>query len=91
MSAASESNRVPQDSPAIRLIQIILAIALLGTLVVAGRRIYRTLPTASGAPGETLRSGVQQDLTIIFAPPFLPATPGSIFIRSTSRPPNEII
>ena len=66
MSAASESNRVPQDSPAIRLIQIILAIALLGTLVVAGRRIYRTLPTASGAPGETLRSGAQQDLTIIF-------------------------
>ena len=66
MSVASESNRVPQDSPAIRLIQIILAITLLGTLVGAGRRIYRTLPTAFGAPGETLRSGAQQDLTIIF-------------------------
>jgi len=66
MSAGSESNRVPQDSPAIRLIQIILAIALLGTLVGAGRRVYRTLPTAFGAPGETPRSGTQQDLTIIF-------------------------
>jgi len=66
MSAGSKSNRVPKDSPAIRLIQIILAIALLGTLIGAGRRIYRTLPTAFGAPGETLRSGAQQDLTIIF-------------------------
>ena len=66
MSAGSENNRVPQDSPAIRLIQIILAIALLGTLVGAGRRIYRTLPAAFGAPGETPRSGAQQDLTIIF-------------------------
>jgi hypothetical protein len=66
MSAASESDRVPKDSPAIRLIQIILAIALLGTLVGAGRRIYRTLPAAFGAPGETPRSGAQQDLTIIF-------------------------
>jgi len=66
MSAGLESNSVPEDSPAIRLIQIILAIALLGTLVGAGRRIYRALPTAFGAPGETLRSGAQQDLTIIF-------------------------
>jgi len=66
MSAASESNRVPQDSPAIRLIQIILAVALVGTLFGAGRRIYRTLPPAFGAPGETLRSGTPQDLTIIF-------------------------
>ena len=65
MSAGSESNRVPEDSPAIRLIQIILAITLVGTLVGAGRRIYRTLPTAF-VPGETLRSGAQQDLTIIF-------------------------
>ena len=66
MSAGSESNRVPEDSPAIRLIQIILAITLVGTLVGAGRRIYRTLPTAFSAPGETPRSGAQQDLTIIF-------------------------
>jgi len=66
MSVGSRSNRVPKDSPAIRLIQIILAIALLATLVGAGSRIYRTLPPASSAPGETLRSGAQQDLTIIF-------------------------
>jgi predicted ATPase len=66
MSAASESNRVPNDSPAIRLIQIILAIGLVGTLFGAGRRIYRTLPPAFGAPGETIRSGTPQDLTIIF-------------------------
>ena len=66
MSADSESDRVPQDSPAIRLIQIILAIALLGTLVGAGRRIYRTLPAAYGAAADTPRSGAQQDLTIIF-------------------------
>ena len=65
MSAGSRSNRVPKDSPAIRLIQIILAIALLGTLVGAGWRIYRTLPAVYGAPGETPRSGVQQDLTTL--------------------------
>jgi hypothetical protein len=66
MSAGSESNRVPQNSPAMRLIQIILAIALLGTLSGAGWRIYRTLPAAFGAPGETPRGGTPQDLTIIF-------------------------
>ena len=68
MSASSESNRVPKDTPAIRVVQVILAIALLGALVWAGSRIYRTLPAAYGAPGETLRSGAQQDLTIIFRP-----------------------
>ena len=66
MSAGSRSNHVLKDSPAIRVVQVILAIALLGTLVWAGGRIYRTLPPAYGAPGETLRSGAQQDLTIIF-------------------------
>jgi len=66
MSAGSESNRVPQDSPAIRMIQIILGIALLGTLAGAGSRIYRMLPPAYGAPGETPRSGAPQDLTIVF-------------------------
>src|SRR5207244_10300676 len=66
MSAGSESNRLPKDTPAIRVLQVILAIALLGTLVWAGWRIYRTLPPAYGAPGEALRSGAQQDLTIIF-------------------------
>ena len=66
MSAGSESNRVPKDTPAIRVLQVVLAIALLGTLVWAGWRIYRTLPPAYGAPGEALRSGAQQDLTIIF-------------------------
>ena len=49
-----------------RVAQVILALALPGTLVWAGGRIYRGLPPAYGAPGETLRSGVQQDLTIIF-------------------------
>jgi len=66
MSASSESNRVPKESPAIRAIQSILAIALLSTLVWAGWRVYRTLPPAYGAASETLRSGAQQDLTIIF-------------------------
>ena len=66
MSAGSRSNHVPIDSPATRLIQIILAIALLGTLLGAGWRIYRTLPPVYGAPGETPRSGAQQDLTIVF-------------------------
>lgn len=66
MSADSESNRVPKDSPAIRVLQVILAIALLGTLAWAGSRIYRRLPPAYRAPGEAPRSGTQQDLTIIF-------------------------
>ena len=52
-----------------RIVQIILALALLASLLVAGARIYHRLPAASGGANDNARSGAQQDLTIIFRSP----------------------
>jgi len=51
------------DSPPMRILRIILALTLLGTLAWAGARIYRRLP-ATGS-GEIGLSGAPQDLTIV--------------------------
>jgi hypothetical protein len=52
-----------RESLPVRMLQIILALMLLGSLVWAGARIYRRLPPAAG-PGVTI-SGQPQDLTIV--------------------------
>jgi hypothetical protein len=49
-----------------RVLQIILAVALLGSLVFAGARIYRRLPATSADLNQTLPGGVQRDLTVVF-------------------------
>jgi hypothetical protein len=46
-------------------LRIILGLALLGSLVFAGARIYRGLPEANSGPAEIVR-GTPQDLTIVF-------------------------
>ena len=51
------------DSPAIRILRIVLALMLVGGLVWAGARIYRRLPATAG--GEVVLAGVPQDLTIV--------------------------
>ena len=49
-----------------RAVRIILALALLGSLVWAGARIYRRMPSANSAPDAALDGRAQQDLTIVF-------------------------
>ena len=46
-----------------RIVRILLALALLGSLAWAGARIYRRLPATSAT--ETARPGAPQDLTIV--------------------------
>ena len=50
------------DSPAMRILRIVLALMLLGSLAWAGVRIYRKLPGSPG--GEASMSGAR-DLTIV--------------------------
>ena len=52
-----------RESPPLRILQIVLALMLLGSLVGAGARIYRRLPATAG--GGALISGAPQDLTIV--------------------------
>ena len=52
-----------RESLPVRMLQIVLALMLLGSLVWAGARIYRRLP-ATGGPGVTAL-GQPQDLTIV--------------------------
>jgi len=49
-----------------RIVQIILALMLLASLVLAGARIYQRLPVTNGGANDNARNGTQQDLTIIF-------------------------
>ena len=48
-----------------RIVQIILALTLLASLLLAGVGIYHRLPAASAGAGDTAGNGAQQDLTII--------------------------
>src|SRR5262249_18492449 len=54
------------DTPAMRALRIILALALLGSLVWAGARIYRKLPATNAASNRSIAGGAEQDLTIVF-------------------------
>lgn len=49
-----------------RALQIILGIALLASLVLAGARVYRRLPATSAEMNQTMPAGAQRDLTIVF-------------------------
>jgi len=73
MSDASSSNensesKVQNDSSAVRIVEVILALALVGALFVAGWRIYRRLP--ADGPDTSQRGatsqGAQTELTIVF-------------------------
>jgi len=48
-----------------RIVQIILALTLLASLLLAGVRIYHRLPASGGAGDSAGNGGAQQDLTII--------------------------
>jgi hypothetical protein len=52
-----------RESLPVRILQIALALTLLGSLVWAGARIYRRLPATDSA--EVTLSGAPQDLTIV--------------------------
>jgi|SRR5436190_3667137 len=49
-----------------RALQIILGMALLAGLVLAGARIYRRLPATSAGFNQTSPGGAPRDLTIVF-------------------------
>jgi len=55
---------VREDSPAVRIIEIILALALLGSLFVAGWRVYRRASVIQLSDPNTSNMGTETDLTI---------------------------
>lgn len=62
-----------EDHAAIRILEVVLALALLGSLFFAGMRIYRRLPTdQNGDPAAT--SARQLPLTIMLRNDLLPLT-----------------
>jgi hypothetical protein len=57
---------VEKDSPAIRIIEIILALALLGSLVFAGWRVYRSLPQTVPTQVQVNEAAANSELTIVW-------------------------
>lgn len=49
-----------------RALQIILGVALLASLVMAGAQIYRRLPATSAETNQTVPGGAQRDVTVVF-------------------------
>jgi hypothetical protein len=49
-----------------RVLQIILGVALLASLGLAGARIYSRLPATTAELNQTVPGGAQRDLTIVF-------------------------
>jgi hypothetical protein len=56
---------VREDGPLIRTMEVILALALLGSLFFAGWRIYRALPPAGPARIEVNEAAANSELTIV--------------------------
>ena len=54
------------DSPAIRIIEIILALALLGSLFFAVRRVYRSLPETVSPQVQVNDAAANSELTIVW-------------------------
>jgi hypothetical protein len=74
MSGACDGElEVREDNPAIRILEIVLAFALLGSLFLAGLRIYRRLP-ADQSGGAVATSAAQLPLTIVLRNDLLPVT-----------------
>jgi hypothetical protein len=57
---------VREDHPAIRIVEIILALALLGSLVFAGWRVYRSLPAVMPAQVQVNDAAATSELTIMW-------------------------
>ena len=55
-----------EHGPAIRLIEIILALALLGSLVLAGWRVYRSLPQTIPAQVQVNDAAANSELIIVW-------------------------
>ena len=49
-----------------RALQIILGVALVASLVLAGAQVYRRLPVTSAETNQTMPSGAQRDVTVVF-------------------------
>jgi hypothetical protein len=59
-----DKDQPPATNVGIRIIEVILALALLGTLIFAGWRVYHSLPSAGGTRTQTGDAAAQSDLTI---------------------------
>ena len=55
-----------EDNPAIRILKIILALALLGSLFFAGWRVYRSLPVSAPAQVQVNEAAAKSELTIVW-------------------------
>ncbi|MGZ8845919.1 MAG: hypothetical protein ACXW3C_05595 [Pyrinomonadaceae bacterium] len=57
---------VQEDNPAIRIIEVFLALALLGSLFFAVRRVYRSLPVTTPAQVQINDAAANSELTIFW-------------------------
>lgn len=55
-----------QDNPAIRILKIILALALLSSLFFAGWRVYRSLPALAPGQVQVNEAAANSELTIVW-------------------------
>lgn len=55
-----------ETNPIIRIIEVVLALALLGGLVFAGWRVYRTLPAAQSVQVQVNDAAANSELTIVW-------------------------
>ena len=56
---------MPEQNPLVKILEVVLAIALLGSLFFAGWRIYRTLPPDGAARTVFDESAANSELTIV--------------------------
>lgn len=61
---SADSDRVAADDPALQIVKIILALALLGSLIFAGWRVYRALPPGADQTPPADATAAKSQLTI---------------------------
>jgi len=54
------------DNPLIRIVKVILALALLVSLVLAGRRVYRSLPAARSVEVQVNQATANSELVVVW-------------------------
>ena len=55
-----------ENNPAIRIVEVILALALLGSLFFAGWRVYRSLPASAPGQVQVNEAAANSELTIVW-------------------------
>ena len=58
-----------ENNSLVRILEILLALALLGSLIFAGWRVYRSLPVTSGIQVQVNEAAANSELTIVWRDP----------------------